>query len=290
MQSLNFDKVIIGGTLQALECAYSTGLPILCIPQPPNHLMTESLEIWKRLSFLLSLSGQMPLGGNARSLRISEEDSEIKCFTGNSKIVIASYKDAYVFDDLSVEGLPLPINQPKKEFLVLDWISVRRGQTHPYLFLEDLDNKFVKRIIFYQTERTPGSRNNKDACAISFLTERQLNSLDCSESYVFLKTRDMMMAAGIKGGKNGTQATTGKPAYLSLKLEVSHRQAIPIHKNQYADTATLKFAKTPKGSGKLWYNKHLENFLGSPYERGAYGGSKNPPRKTKIKKREVCSR
>jgi len=290
MKSINLDKVIIGGSLEALECAYRTGLPVIGAPQPPNHLLEESEELWKRLSFFLSLSGQMPFGGNTKSLRISEEDKEIKCFTNNSKIVIVSYKKAFVFDDFLVDGLPIPTKQAKKEFLVLDWISVRRGQSHPYQYLEDLDNDFVKRVVFYQTERLTGRHTNKDACAISFMTEAQMNNLDYSESYVFLKTRDMMKAAGMKGSKNGTQASTGLPAYQSIKIEVTHREVTPLHRNEYEDTETLKFSKKLEGPGKLWYNKHLESFLGSPYEKGTYGGSKNPPRKTKVKKRQVCSR
>ena len=290
MKSINFDKVIIGGSLQALQCAYSTGLPILCIPQPPNHLMQESLELWKRLSFFLSLSGQMPLGGNLKTIRISEEDKEIKCFTENSKIVVAAYEEAHIIDDHLVDGIPEPSKRAKKQFLVLDWINVKKGQRHPYSYIQDRDNNFVNNIIFYKTERIPGSQDFKDACAVSFLTEKQLNDLDYSESYVFLKTREMMKQAGIKGGKNGTQASTGKPAYVALKIEVSHRQVIPLHKNQYDDTETLKFSEPLEASGKLWYNRHLEHFLGSPYEKGTYGGSKNPPRKTKVKKREVCSR
>jgi hypothetical protein len=290
MKSINFDKLIIGGSLEALECAYRTGLPILSIPQPPSHLLQESLELWKRFSFFLSLSGQMPLGGNLKTLRISEEEKEIKCFTENSKIVKVSYEEAYIFDDHLVDGLPEPTKRAKKEFLVLDWINVKRGQSHPYNYIQDRDSKFVKNLVFYRSERAPGSRDYKDACAVSFLTGKQLSDLEYSESYVFLKAREMMKQAGIKGSKNGTQASTGKPAYLALKIEVAYRQVMPLHKNQYDDTETLKFSKPLETSGKLWYNRHLEHFLGSPYEKGTYGGSKNPPRKTKVKKREVCSR
>ena len=291
MNSITFDKVIIGGSLEALESAYSTGLPILCIPQPPNHLLSESLELWKRLSFFLSVSGQMPLGNNLKTLRLSEEDKEIKCFTHNSKIIKVSYEVAHVFDDFMVEGLPTPCREAEKEFVVLDWINVRRGQRHPYDFIEDEDSNFVRKIIFYPTLRNTARRPDlKDACAISFLTEKQLNNLDYSESYTFLKARDMMKLAGIKGNKNGIQASTGGIAYQSLKIEVAHREVIPADSNEYVDTETLKFSKKLEGPGKLWYNTHLENFLGSPYERGEYGGSKNPPRKTKVKKREVCSR
>lgn len=291
MSSITLNKVIVGGSLEALQTAYHTGLPVLCIPQPPNHLLQESLELWKRLAFFLSVSGQMPLGGNVGTLRFSEEEKEIKCFTNNSKIVKASYQTAHIFDDLRVEGLPIPSREAKKEFIVLDWINVRRGQRHPYDFIEDAGSDFVKRLVFYPTLRNTGRRPDlKDACAISFLTEKQLNNLDYSESYTFLKVRDMMKLAGVKGNKNGIQASTGGTAYQSLKIEVSHREVIPAHRNEYEDTETLKFSKVLEGPGKLWYNKHLEHFLGSPYEEGTYGGSKNPPRKTKVKKRKVCSR
>ena len=291
MNSITFDKVIIGGSLEALEKAYSTGLPILCIPRPPNYLLSDSLELWKRLAFFLSVSGQMPLGDNIKNLRISEEEREIKCFTNNSKIIKVSYQEAHVFDDYMVEGLPTPSRQAKKEFLVLDWINVRRGQRHPYDFIEDEDSNFVKRIIFYPTARNTARRPDlKDACAVSFLTGKQLSNLDYSESYTFLKARDMMKLAGVKGNKNGIQASTGGIAYQSLKIEVSHREVIPQDSNEYEDTETLKFSKDLEGSGKLWYNRNLEHFLGSPYERGEYGGSKNPPRQTKVKKREVRSR
>jgi hypothetical protein len=291
MSSIALSKVIVGGSLEALEHAYSTGLPVLCVPQPPNHLLTESLELWKRFAFFLSVSGQLPLGGNLRSIRISEEDKEIKCFTNNSKIIKVSYEEACVLDDFMVEGLPVPSKEADKEYIVLDWINVRRGQRHPYSFIEDTDSDFVKRLVFYPTLRNTARRADlKDACAISFLNKKQLNSLDYSESYAFLKARDMMKIAGVKGNKNGTQASTGGIAYQSLKIEMSHRQVIPTSKNEYEDTSTLTFSKKLEGPGKLWYNKHLEHFLGSPYERGEYGGSKNPPRKTKVKKRQVRSR
>ena len=291
MKSINLDKVILGGTLEALETAYRTGLPVLCVPNPPLSLLSDSCEQWRRLCFFLSLSGQLPLGGNLETMRVSEEDKEIKCFTKNSRIVKVNYETAYVFDDHGIEGLPMPSKEAKKEYLVLDWINVKRGQVHAYSYIEDEDSDFVKRIVFYQTQRNTGhSRVLKDACAVSFMTEKQLNNLDYSESYVFLKVRDMMKAAGIKGRKNGTQASTGLPAYLSIQLELSHREAFLREKNEYEDTETLKFRNSLDGSDKLWYNKHLEHFLGSPYEQGTYGGSKNPPRKTKVKKREVRSR
>jgi len=159
-------------------------------------------------------------------------------------------------DDLEVSGLPVATSSVATEYLVLDWINVRRGGSHPYNYIEDEDSDFVKKIVFYPSERIMGRRTTvKDACAVSILTEKQLKNKDYSESYSFLKARDMMTNAGIVGSKNGTQAYNGKPAYLSLKIEVSHRQTFKIHKSTYEDTACVEF-------DTLSRNEYLSRFSG----------------------------
>ena len=158
--------------------------------------------------------------------------------------------------------LPVPEKSAKKEFLVLDWISVRRGGNHPYDYIEDEDSKFVKKLVFYPSERITGKRSTiKDACSVSILTDRQLRSLDYSETYVFLKARDMMKKAGLKGSRNGTQAYNGKPAYLSLKIAVNDREVFPLHKNVYENTDSLHFDFELYDSDEPGYNKRIEHFL-----------------------------
>lgn len=259
--SLHFEQLIIGGSLEALELAHRTGLPILSVPQPPPAIYFPQTERWQHLSFVISLAGQMPLADNLSKIRFNE-DKRISCFTNNSRIVEISYDDAYVVDDYSVSGLPIPTKHAKKEFLVLDWISVRRGQSHEFDFLEDKESDFVKKIVFYPSERIAGKRSNlKDACAISTLTEKQLKDLDYSETYVFLKSRDMMKKAGIKGSRNGTQAYNGKPAYLSIKLETAGRDVFPLHKNIYENVDSIHFSFDLNNIPDTGYNKRIERFL-----------------------------
>lgn len=203
----------------------------------------------------------MALADNISKIRINEENT-ISCFTNNSKIVQISFENAYIVDDFNVSGLPTPTKAAKKEFLVLDWISVRRGTNHPYDYILDEDNKFVQKLVFYPSERIPGKRSTvKDACSISILTDKQLRDLDYSETYVFLKSRDMMKKAGIKGSRNGTQAYNGKPAYLSLKLEVAGRDVFPLHKNVYENTDSLHFDFDLYTATEIGYNKRIERFL-----------------------------
>jgi len=217
------------------------------------------------------------------SMRVDQEAQEIKCFTKNSRMVTFSYDVLHVIDDLGIEGLPIPKREAKREYLVLDWINVYRGGNHPYDYIEDKDSDFVKRILFYPNLRITGQRaSRKDACALSFMTEEQLKSIDYSESYVLLKSREMMKNAGMKGSKNGTQATTGKPAYLSLKIDTILRETYILHKNEYDDTDTIKFINDLDNDDPLRYTKYLEQFLGSPSGRRKVRGSQNPSRQAEV--------
>lgn len=268
-----YENIIVGGSLEALEFAYSSGYPLLCIPQKPHFFRPNSLAKWEDLAFKMSLSGQLPVATGLVSIRIDSEEKEVKCFTDNSRVIPFSYETAHIIDDASVDGLPLPSKEAKKEYLVLDWIHVRRGGRHPYEFLTDLENEFVRKIIFYPNERIAGKRDSiKDACAISVMTDKQLKDNSYSESYALLKVREMMKGAGIKGSRNGTQAYNGKPAYLSLKVEIGYRESYILHKNEYEDTDSLKFSTLDGGNPRV-YNGYLEYRLGKDYGEGNPRGS-----------------
>ena len=279
MGVLIFENLLVGGTLLALQKAYDTGYPLLCIPQKPNILFKKERAEWERLSFLLSLSGQLPLAGNLASIRIDEDERQIKCFTQNLRMVTLTYEVAHVMDVQGVEGIPPPATTTTPQYLVFDWINVKRGTNHPYDYIEDEDSDFVKKVIFYPSERIMGKRTTrKDACAISIMTDKQLRSLDYSESYTFLKVREMMENAGLKGSRNGTQAFNGKPAYLSLKIEIARRDVTPMHRDTYEDTPTIKFHNSLDKRTPLRYNIYLESILGSDDGRGKVRGSQNPSR------------
>ena len=72
------ENIVIGGSLEALKFAYDNDYPILCIPQKPHFFRPKCLAEWEHLAFLLSLSGNMPMSSNISSIRIDEEQKEIK--------------------------------------------------------------------------------------------------------------------------------------------------------------------------------------------------------------------
>ena len=277
-----YENIIVGGSLEALEFAHSSGYPLLCIPQKPHFFRPNSLAKWEDLAFKMSLSGQLPIASGLQTIRIDSEEKEIKCFTENSRVIPFSFDTAFIIDDVGVDGLPLPVKEAKKEYLVLDWINVKRGGKHPFEYLTDEDSEFVRKLMFYPSRRIMGKRDTmKDACAISIMSEAQLKDNEYSESYAMLKSREMMKEAGIRGSRNGTQAYNGKPAYLSIKVEIGHRDTYILHKNEYEDTDVLKFSPLDSGSPKS-YNGYLEYRLGKIYGEGEPRGSSDSSREEEI--------
>jgi len=280
---LSYKNIVIGGSLEALSYAYSKGLPVIGIKQKPHFFLDKHRSEWENLSFFLSLAGQLPIAKGLTSIRIIEDEKIIKCFTENSRMIEIEYETIHLVDDLGVGGIPLPTKQAKKEYLVFDWLKVVRGRNHPYDYLVDEDSDdFVKKVVFYSG--IGYHKQYKNACAVSVLTEAKLKSLDYSETYTLLKVRQMMTDAGLKGNKNGTQKATGKPAYQSLKIEFSQRDKVPLHRNEYANTKTIKFIKDIdlKKDEKLPYNDLLEVVFGSPYGRGKARTSKDVEAEKKV--------
>jgi len=280
---LKYKDIVVGGSLEALSYAYSKGYPVVGIKQRPHFFLDKHRSEWDSLSFFLSLSGQLPIAKGLTSIRILEDEKLIKCFTENSRMIEIEYEKIHLVDDHGVGGLPLPTIEAKKEYLVFDWLKVVRGGKHAYDYILDEDSDdFVKKVVFYSG--IGYRKQHKNACAVSVLTEYKLKSLDYSETYTLLKVRQMMTDAGLKGNRNGTQAYNGKPAYQSLKVEFSQRDKVPLHRNQYANTKTIKFIKDIdlKKDEKLPYNELLEVVFGSPYERGKSRTSKDVEGEKKV--------
>jgi len=266
-----FDEIVIGSSLNALTYSYFNSKPIIfCELKKPQFFEffdfnfdlsklsveqyefklrsptltkmvgTSKLEVWERLSFILSLSGLTPVSNNAASIRIYSDDNIIKLFTKNSRMVKFKFDKIRIFDDTNVAGLGLPIKQ-QKNYRVIDWVDVKSGMSHPFTYIQGNDT-FVNEIFFYPSKRFDGSRNRKDAVSISYLNEEQINNFDYSDTYVKFKTLSMMKDAGIKGARNGKDASNpDKYKYYALKIETSWREIQKIKMDSYKNTSNLFF-------------------------------------------------
>lgn len=268
------DKIIIGGTLNALIYSYINNIPIIFnVPKPPyffEHFQPDTslerffikpdiltlqgttntkekgnskLELWDKLTFILSLSGLMPLADKTLHLRIENEKNILKVITKNHKMIKFKFDKLIIFDDENVHGLPTPKKSISKDDkkLVLDWIDVRRGMQHQFDYCVT-DDDFVNRIHFYKSDRLCGDHDKKDIVSFSYLTFDELNSYEFSDTYAKFKILHLMKKAGIKGPRNGRrQNDPTKYIHYAIRIEPTRREVKEIAKNIYDNTDKLIF-------------------------------------------------
>ena len=144
-----YDTIVIGGGLNAKIYAYYNKCPCICgnyaSPFRFDMLQEEvvqglpgqnknSLQSWETLSFILGLSGQLPMGDKVVSLNI--RDNVLKATTKDSRLGRFEFNKLIVFDDKDVYGLPLIKEKKVGKSRVLDWFNVRSGMEHSHDLLD----------------------------------------------------------------------------------------------------------------------------------------------------------
>ena len=266
--SIEYDKLVVGSTLEALAYAFLNNIPLVCCePSPPKYFEAFNVEqdlsvfgiqntphllklqkgeeavgiqksfLWARLFFCLSVGGLIPLSDKAVSLRIS--NNTLKAFTSNARMAKFSFNKLIVFDDKGVYGLGTP-SSPQDLCTVYDWFNVRSGMKHSYDILKD-DSDFVNQIYFYPSPRVEGEHNFKDALAVSHLSKEMLSSYYYSEINARFKVLHMMKKNGIKGARNGRDMRDKtKFKYYAVKIENDKRDIVKP-RNIYESTSNIIF-------------------------------------------------
>mgnify|MGYP003970058851 CR=1 FL=1 len=248
-----YDVIAVGGGLNAKMYAYYNKCPCIygsddapfrfdLLSQNNFTGMQNSLQIWKKVSFVLALSGKLPMGSRASSLNI--QDNVLKVSTDSSRLGRFSFKKLVVFDDKNLYGLP-PIRRQKiGKSRVIDWFNVRSGMEHMHDSITTDDN-FVKEVIFYPSDRfgnQKSGRIRKDLVSISYLDENEISDFEYSDTMARFKVLQLMKDAGIKGARNGRD--TYNPEiyrYYSPKIEATQRQIIPDVTNYYEEDPRFEF-------------------------------------------------
>ena len=250
------DKIVIGSNLEALLYACNHQLPVIYTdPQIPfrfDEIKHKNLinlgismdqhhnqaEIWARLNFFLGLSGLLPVGPNASSLRVT--DNQLSVTTKNSRNIKFNFNQLVIFDDQSIFGLPEVKKETRGKNRVVDWVNVRSGCSHNLLRLQS-DEDFVKEIIFYPTDRSD-NRRLKDLVAISYLTDEEISDFSYSDTMTKFKVIEMMKEAGIRGARNGRDVN--KPErykYYAIKVEPAQRIIYKDAKRYYQKDDRFEF-------------------------------------------------
>ena len=266
--NIEYDKVVVGSTIEALAYSCLNNIPFVCSRLSPPHrfehfdndddlsvfgvknvsrtvqtnfseksIGIDKLWLWERLFFFLSVSGLCPLVDKPVSLRVL--NNVLKAPTANARLAKIHFNELIIFDDEEVHGLDVPKVKDKK-YKVYDWFDVRSGMKHKYNRIED-NTDFVNHILFYPSDRVSGEHNFKDAVAVSYLTEGQLDDFEYSDINARFKTFYMMKKLGIRGARNGRDVNDKtKYKYYSIKIENTRREIIKP-KNIYESFDNITF-------------------------------------------------
>lgn len=248
-------KIVTGGSLESLFYAYIHELPIV-ITQPyipfelekiENHQLFELLgystnnslykiQVWDRLVFVLSMAGLVLMPNNVRNVR-QDRNRLVFALNDNSRVTIA-YERKISFDK-HLDG----------EVDVFDWFDIKSGSKTELEELNDCEDNLVNKVIFYDSQRKGNTgKGRKDLVTVSCFEQDELLKYESSESYVRLKSLQMMKDAGMRGRPNGYNKF-GKQLHYALNIEHTHREIIKRYEPKH--TLEETFGKITKEKD-LW--------------------------------------
>lgn len=219
---MHYENLVFGATLDSLSFAIKNGYPVIySSPRPPPPFETKEEQDWKQACFLLSLSGLLPFSDKITRATLKEGQIEIST---SMKRFELSFDHLWVFDD-DLRGLPEPKGRTTDDNLILDWIDVRRGSVHSYDEHHLDSERFMKKIIFPQSERTDRT-GAKDAVVLSILTKAELKQEQFSELFTRFRTEEIMSEL-LKTDK--------------LVIESNRREVYPLGRDIHENTHNITF-------------------------------------------------
>lgn len=247
LDNLEYDTIVLGGTLEALIHSYVEGIPLIMVnPQIPFYrdvdpLGSNKARTWSKLSYYLSYAGLNPIGQKAGSYRF-DEDNTITIFGKTAYKVEIQYKNIIRYDQV----------QPTEKLRVLDYIKLENIQLPEIQIVNQINtgDDFVNH--FY----TMIENKMTQIAAISSLTQQQTSSEEYSEVYARLKTTEVLKSNGIVGRveqlKKGCR--THKLKTMTLRREV----LFDTREQEDKILVERKETKSP-------IMKKITDMLGSPY-------------------------
>ena len=233
----SLDHLFVGGSLESLLYCYLTNQKLLVINKlypfellkseyhdnfkyvgyTPDDVIHKS-ELWDRLSFIMSLSGQLVMPNIVTNHRFS--DKEMVVVTAGNKRIFFKFDKITFFDEV------------QSNYNVYDWFNVRSGNNHKYNVLRDESSNFVSSVNFYTPTRIGSNSMMRDLVAVSLMSKKDIEDVNLAEGIVRLKVLKMMKEAGIRGQSNGISAN-GNKLHYALKIEHTHREIKSRYVSKY---------------------------------------------------------
>ena len=216
LQRINYDTIILGGTLQALMHSYTEGIPLIMVnAQVPFYKDIDpsglnKSAIWRRLAFHLSYAGLNPVEQKAASYRL-EQDNIVSIMGKTPYKVEFGYNNIIRYDEI----------QPTEKLRVFDYFKVINMRAEHQKILksintgEDFVNHFVDKI--------DGILSN--IATVSYLTEEQIKNEAYSEVHARLKATEVLKMNDITGFRE-TRKDRNHKKYHYIKTKTIKREVM----------------------------------------------------------------
>ena len=123
------DEIVVGCNIASLRFAEENNIPVIYTGQDfPNFFEEDSIEDFTELCFNLSLTGLLPFGDMADSMRVDVDLQVLSVFCGAKRYNVF-YEKIFIFSDKNIEGLPEP-KKKNKQYKVLDWLDLTSSTEH----------------------------------------------------------------------------------------------------------------------------------------------------------------
>lgn len=253
---LNFDKIVIGSSLEAVLCAFYNKFKILYTRSltPDEYDIIEDYglgpkrkETWEKHMFQLSMAGHVPFTDKIKHIRYVDRD-KIKVITNEEGVYTVKYNELYIFDDHNFLDLPVNAKKSNKNIRILDWFRIDKGKVDHEKPIFNR-TKLLNQIII-------DKKQDSDICVISYTKDNKLNEFE--EHVCRVKTESMLSSPDNK-----------------INLTHLRRDIISIDKELYDDFENIIFSYTEEKymyelrriKAKIDYMKYLRIKLGIANDR-----------------------
>ena len=243
------ETIIVGNSTQALLTSLSDpSARILLFGQ--NHPRKydklgdlSEVKVWSDLYWMNFFANKI-LCDAPKSVAV--EDSKLRLTHHNS--TRSEWHFDYLFletlQDVDIDPAKIEVLHDKKTLKVVDYFEVRAGMSHDKEEIET-DDDFVKKAIFYVTDRIDGNTTKKDVVTVSYLSPEQVQDFSYSDTMVKFKLEKLMK----------TEIQQIKKA----NLQHTHREIIPMERFKILEPRKGK-AKVMRLKSKLSTRKLYERY------------------------------
>lgn len=188
--------IVIGSRVEELIYALENDKFLILNGNPPEayeFLHEDSTaQFWSYLYWELFFRNSI-LGVKPRMVRLIPDLRQIKIIsTSGAEFRLRHTKDV-LFS--SIENVELESIEATEELLcyeVVDMFEVNSGSKHDMWEILSPKDDLVRKIVFFISERIDGNKDRKDLVSYSYLSEKQLNEFEYSDTMARFKTESAL--------------------------------------------------------------------------------------------------